>query len=73
MATNTLTLKIDARDAIDELNARLALAELIAFIDGLTYQQLEHVDGLFAAAQKARAALGTHRLRDDRRWLRLAR
>ena len=52
-----ITLKVDASAAIDAVAVTKALAELVAFVDGLTYAQLDHVPGLFAAARKARMAL----------------
>lgn len=52
-----LKLVLDAKPALDALKLAQALADLVGFIDGLTYSQLDHVPGLFTAAREARKAL----------------
>lgn len=38
-------------------DATAALRDLVAFVDGLTYEQLENVPGLFDATRKARLSI----------------
>ena len=51
---------------LDCVRVEVALRELIEFVDGLAYAQLDHVPGLFAAARKARSALTGDHISDQK-------
>ncbi len=59
MSTMPIEVKviIDPKPAIDALASIAALTKLVAFVDGLTYSQLDRVPGLFDAAREARKEL----------------
>lgn len=47
------------------VQSECALRDLVEFIDGLTFTQLENVPGLFDAARKARMALPADHIADE--------
>lgn len=57
-------IKIVGTQIVPAVHLECALRDLVEFIDGLTYDQLDHVPGLFDAARKARMALPADHIAD---------